>query len=157
MPKSLVLAGATLIAAFCSDLARAQLPGVTPAWAFGVWDCRIDGKLAKMTWKLEDRTFVEIVDGQPITRSRQWPVGMIQFAAGGMEELIVERGNPEYLDFRRAGGRTYLRRKPDGWLDGAWQCAPQGQQVPRLRSELQLQTSPLRRPGAAPDLTPRPK
>jgi hypothetical protein len=127
-----------------------------PTWAIGTYDCRVDGALATMTWRLEPRDVIVVVgDGSQTTTERTYyPIGSLQVrGASDFEEMEATTGTDETrFHFVLRSTERSLVRRADGSLresGGNWNCAAPGQQVPRLRSELDLQEGVILRPQSA--------
>lgn len=148
--KSAAIAALTMLCV--ATPAAGQVGATIPAWAIGTYDCRVNGTLATMTWRLDPKEVITVVPGGTRTDRTYYPVGMVQYrGAADFEDLEAASGTDETrLTFAYHGAWQSLVQRADRSLQGqSWNCAPPGQQVPRLRSELELQQGTIRRPSSS--------
>ncbi len=121
--KNLLLGLTILPLSLLAPSGNAQASFAVTQWFFGNWDCTIDGRPAKMQWRVVDDTQVECDGNVCSSSSGVKVVGRFSDNGGAWVPLAKQNSNRTDLRIRYLGGEQdnwFLRFNPQGQSASGW-------------------------------------
>lgn len=137
------------IATACGILTLLALPAsaslIAAKWWDGDWNCSIDGRSARMKWKVVDDTQTTCSDGICTSTAKVKRVGQFSDNGGGWVALTFLREDLSGgLNFQHADGNAWYLPKPKAGRSTGW-TTWQGRRYPLIcwRSPLPGRLTPI--------------